>query len=133
MKLKLTKLEKRFLIIWTCIHCFALFVNLADFDYCITTNKPTDTELDSLKFKSTKYSFLYHTEYKYYVLTSGGNTNSSFWPLTVVNNDSNWNVFSGENLLDITEFLGVFNGYNYFSFACYLILGFGIILIRKIW
>ena len=133
MKLKLTQLEKIFLIVWTCIHCLALFINLADLDYSIITNKPTAIRLDSLKLKSNDINRFVHTEYKYYILTSDQTSRSSFWPLTLFNNDSSAGIYADENLVDKIEFLGIFNGYNYFSFVCYMIMGFSILFIRKVW
>ena len=105
-KLTITQKEKRFLIIWIGICLFAFFVNLV----------PIEGKIDDFTYIFT-------------VGESGG-----FYPFT---SDFMGRHFIGYDQYDFMQFKprfnGIFNSFNLPEFIFYILLGFGIVYIPKIW
>jgi len=119
----LTLNQKRFLIVWILLNSFALFVNLADIRGAIDNS---DTSYNS-------YGYLIHngTDRIIYLFTnSSGQNKSDFWPFTSyysINYPSN----SG---FPIQHFYGgLFNSYDIPEYIFYMVLGFAIVFVPKLW
>ncbi len=126
MRYKTTLAQKRFLIIWICIHSFALFVNLANingetvegdynggYTHLFTTRGYED---DFYPFTT----FIY--KQKYFVENSNDPRNYYGASMTF-----------GEWKEKEPSFNGFFTGYNLPEYIFYILLGLGIIFLPKIW
>ncbi|QNR85077.1 hypothetical protein H9N25_00780 [Pedobacter riviphilus] len=124
MKYSVTLNQKRFLIVWICIHSFALFVNVASIYG--TINEGTQTLGYSNLFTINSYE-------------------DDFWPFTKFTETESYIDYS-PNIFDeigkpkrgiwrdkTPSFNGIFTGYNLPEYIFYIILGLGIIFIPKIW
>jgi hypothetical protein len=114
--MKLTLSQKRFLIVWICLHSFALFVNVA---------KIKGTIQESSSF------FTLNGHYEY-VFTDGEN-NDNFWPFTKFYEK----VYKSETekVTATTDiyFHGIFNSYGLVEYISYIIFGLALIYIPKFW
>ncbi len=116
---QLTLGQKRFLIVWIVFHSFALFVNVANINWSTEDN---------------------YTHNKYYWLTSRlSEDNASFWPFvtyitkSIGTPDEVYNGITFKGAPDWTLFNGIFYCYNFISYIFYIILGFGIVYVPKLW
>ncbi|MEQ7800177.1 hypothetical protein ABDJ41_10215 [Pedobacter sp. ASV1-7] len=105
-----TKNQKRFLIIWCLIHSFALFVNLANIE-------------GAVDFSKTEHYY----EPSYFL--SRENKPEQFWPF-VTFYDKTFSNFTGKWE---GTFYGIFTAYGFEEFVFYILLGFAIIFIPKLW
>jgi hypothetical protein len=113
---KLKRNERRFLIIWVCVHAFALFVNVAKV-------KGTIKEADSLFNKDAYYEYLFTSSVD----------NDDFWPFTTYYEKVNKPATDTVAAYNITYFNGVFTSYGIIEFISYCILGFAIVYVPKFW
>jgi hypothetical protein len=101
--LALTLNQKRFLIIWTLFHSFALFVNLAGINGFVTVND--------------------HEYVCIFANTLPGETyGSGFWPF--VNFSPNYQEMI---------FNGIFYSYGFAEYVFYMLLSIGILFVPKLW
>ena len=109
--------QKRFLIVWCIFHSFALATNLIPIDY---------------HYDNQSYG-------QNYLFTNGDPYNSylGFWPFVEYNK-----TYYGFGIdtythththTDAKQFLGIFFNYNISSFIVYILLGFAIVFIPKLW
>jgi hypothetical protein len=130
--MKLSKGTRRFLVIWFCIHFFALMANLANLDWYFETKRtlplnPFDVSL-SKQFGRTATPVT--ITYNIYFFTIGRLKGSSmdigsyFWPFVKFYDESNFTR---------KYFLGIFHEYDYTEFAFYCILPFVIIGLKRLW
>ena len=123
----LTLKNRRFLVVWICINAFALFVNVAHIQGEIKSYSGTTCKIDLLTDGhgvSEDYS-LFHPETFYPFTTEYTATcyaSSSYFENHVYNYDVPNNSFKG-----------IFNGYSYWEFIVYTLLGFAIVFIPKVW
>jgi len=121
--------QKRFLIVWILIHSFALFVNLAH-------------------IKGEYYNKVYqlggeNREIKY--LFTNSINQDQFWPFTdyttntfkkdtvgITPTDNDFNIISLRTT-STEYFNGVFNSYNFPEFIFYILIGFAIVFVPKLW
>lgn len=133
--MKISLKERRFLIVWTCVNLFALIVNIADIHGTISEPRSPVT-------KTGNQEWVFESIPGFYLWTAG-NHDDVFWPFQskfiATRRNIGYPVFIGDgntlNVLPgkITDFLGIFNGYDYLEFGIYMILGFVIIFLPKIW
>jgi hypothetical protein len=102
--LKLSTVEKRFLIIWILLHSFALFVNLAE----------VSGKIDRDNFLFTNTDPLY--------------SKNGFWPFV---NFEGTNYYPADG--NVLYFNGLFYSYGLSAFIFYILLGIGIVYIPKLW
>jgi len=126
MKYSVTLNQKRFLIVWICIHSFALFVNLTGLYG--TTREGTET----LGYAN--------------IFTTNGYKND-FWPITTFfyreryyvpnpsdpRNQHGYSVTFGTWKEKEPSFNGLFTGYDSTEYLFYILLGIGFVFIPKIW
>jgi hypothetical protein len=116
--LKLSAVQTRFLVIWILFHSFALFVNLNDIegrignDDLFTQSYSTDSFWPFVSFSGTYHQKAPITDY------TSDNYNSS--NTTYLDKDD-------------TYFKGIFYSYNITAFVFYIILGFSIVYVAKLW
>jgi len=116
--LKLSTVQKRFLIVWILFHCLALFVNLTDIE-----GRIGDDDL---------FTQTYNKE-GFWPFVSFYETYHQKVPITDYTSD-NYNSANTTYLdKDDTYFKGIFYTYNTTAFVFYIILGFGIVYVPKIW
>ena len=109
--MNITLSQKRFLIIWVLFHSFALLVNLANIE-----GKISDGAFDN---RTTIYLFTHQGH------------QSDFWPFTIF-----YERIPGlpqENIEDYYDFNGVFFSYGFGEYTFYMLVGFGIIYLPKLW
>ncbi|MBL7718317.1 MAG: hypothetical protein JNL72_05720 [Flavipsychrobacter sp.] len=105
--------QKRYLIVWSLFNVFALSVNIIPIKGLIKGNEnmiPSDLT---------------------YVFTNGYSKVKGFWPFVNFNND-----FSNpywENGYHFHHFRGIFAGYDFAEFAVYILIGFAVVFLPKIW
>ena len=129
--------QRRFLIVWICINVFALFVNATHLEGLIHhghfNNDLDFRDLHKIILRDKFCLFMdsnedinrERNEFKLFPFTSH---------FTSVLTNESWDkpTFSMYYTYD-EGFLGIFNGYSYFSFAFYFVLGFAIVFIPKMW
>lgn len=124
---KITLNQKRFLIIWICVHSFALFVNLVGLE-------------GGSEYRGSEQNGLFHT------FTTKDYQKEDFWPFTTFLETHEYyttNYDDPRNTIGITfrtrneakqpDFNGIFNSYNLPEYIFYVLLGLGIVFIPKAW
>jgi hypothetical protein len=118
--LKLPTVQKRFLIIWILLHSFALFINKADIEGLVN---PTLSENGQ-----TGYQIHLFTNTWYH---------DGFWPFVgFIKTEymaSGADYAGNSQTGNVVYFNGLFYCYNLSAFVFYIILGFGIVYIPKLW
>ena len=129
---KISLKERRFLIIWFCINAFALFVNIANLegridkgsmDLFYTTKYEQHMRSNVICILTDRYS-------------SKRNVGLTFYPFNNNFSKISYSYKDDENKeVYVTEsgFLGIFNGYGYFDFCVYILIGFVLVFLPKIW
>jgi hypothetical protein len=113
--MSITLKEKRFLIIWCCVHLFALLVNFANIKG--TIKAPVNNAFYGQYDLNATYLF------------TDGNNGKGFWPFVTYSGDGfNPYVNNGK---PFHIFYGIFNNYDFSEFIIYLCLG--IVFIPKLW
>lgn len=121
---KTTINQKRFLIIWICLHSFALFVNVFNIRGRLSTsNFISSSTADNYLFTSSSSS-----SYK-----------NDFWPITNFTEEQRYYIepaylsFQKGTWAYKTAFKGIFQDYDYSEFIFYILLGLAVIYLPKIW
>jgi hypothetical protein len=129
-RFKLTIRQRRFLIIWVAFHTFAYLVNVFDINGKITIDAETRYNSKSLER---------HTYYDINLLRSMNNS-GDFWPITKFYEKAysepsfTTREFIPVDDLDVyNHFYGIFASYDVSEYICYMLLGFAIIFIPKLW
>jgi len=107
--------QRRFLIIWCFFHLFALATNLI----------PIKGEITSEGYNN--YIFTYGESGSYY---DGG-----FWPFVKMNDEKGYDTYDHQTneRKYRSIFLGIFHKYNTGAFIVYIVLGFAIVFLPKLW
>jgi hypothetical protein len=120
--MKISLNQKRFLIIWICFHSFALFVNVA----MIYGTLREESEPFKDTFGNDFIKYFNHN------LFTSGNFQEDFWPFTTYSQIES-HYPGNYTRSDTHYFYGIFTSYGYLEYFSYLVLGFAIIYIPKIW
>lgn len=129
--------SRRFLIVWCCVNSFALLVNLAHIKgQIINSENKNDRNVENVVVNlftdgggiDEDYSFFHPATF--YPFTSEFYSNSE---RGVSSETGSWVSYSSITWYKNIRFYGVFNGYSYLEFIVYIILGFAIVFIPKMW
>ena len=117
--MKILLWQRRFLIIWCIFHLCALFVNIV----------PINGDM-GCDYKNNECTNLFTNSANYHYQSSEG-----FWPF--VNYHTTMVNFGRDAVTqrpaDLICFNGIFYNYSYSAFFIYVILGFAIVFIPKLW
>jgi hypothetical protein len=125
--MKISLNQRRFLIVWILFHSFALFVNIAQIQ--LNYSSPNNDGGRDYTYIFTKLT-----------------DEEKFWPFTdfrhyVTHSDtSNWQEIPGtkSHMFNVTVrndhyFDGIFNSYGFSEYIFYVLFGFVIIYIPRLW
>lgn len=126
--IKISLKQRRFLIVWIALNSIALFVNVAHLEGRIKNGMVHFT--NGQKDYDYKTICLFQDNNKDIVKTA------TFYPFTT----NFTRIIFREDWIDGKQywmgeegFLGIFNGYSYFEFFIYLLLGIAVIFLPKLW
>lgn len=114
-RFKMSVGQRRFLIIWVIFHSVALLMNITKIEGTVHQSLPENG--------TTGYQINLFTSFQ---------PDSDLWPFVAIYHSE----YESQNLNtygDIVYFKGIFFGYNAISFLFYILVGFGIVYVPKLW
>lgn len=142
MKKTISVFEKRFLILWTIFHLTAIIL------YSFHISGKKEVNIDSTgqwaSSSPTERGWTYSYIFNKFSDTSYTSTDNLgiLYPFTDKFFSKNYRLMFKNDYelhqkvlkpMEKTTFNGIFVGYDYSEFVVYMLLGFGIVFIRKIW